>query len=182
MRCSPAAACHATQQNASRSDGAFEELYNHAVDDGTDFDAMDTENLAYDAAQTSTTRAFFAAAREVCHAHTRVWLVNARFARTGSPPIACASQRGKTNVPTNTRRGNPARYAKTVDVHQTHALLNRALNFLLTPAASFASLPNKLVLHSFLMSSNLPRVENRRRQRRRKGVPRSARQRTILGR
>lgn len=44
----------------------FEELYNHTVgaDNGTDFDAMDTDNLAYQPAHGVTVRAYFAKARE----------------------------------------------------------------------------------------------------------------------
>ena len=41
-----------------------EELYDHTADVGTDFDAMDTANLAYNPAHTQTAAHFFAVARD----------------------------------------------------------------------------------------------------------------------
>lgn len=48
----------------TRDDGVFEELYDHASDPGTDFDAGDdTLNLAYDSARSGTVKEFFDIAR-----------------------------------------------------------------------------------------------------------------------
>jgi hypothetical protein len=41
-----------------------EELYDHRTDTGTDFDAMDTANIAYDSAHTSTCEKLFQVARD----------------------------------------------------------------------------------------------------------------------
>jgi hypothetical protein len=41
----------------------FDELYNHSGDTGVDFDAMDTANLAYDAAHAATVERYFSVAR-----------------------------------------------------------------------------------------------------------------------
>ena len=41
-----------------------EELYDHTADTGTDFDSMDTANLAYDPAHTQTAAGFYVIARD----------------------------------------------------------------------------------------------------------------------
>jgi len=45
----------------------LEELYDHGTDDGSDFDAMDTVNVAYDSAHKDTAKAMFDIAREFFH-------------------------------------------------------------------------------------------------------------------
>jgi hypothetical protein len=42
----------------------MEELYDHRTDGGTDFDAMDTANLAYDSTYTPTCKKLFQIARD----------------------------------------------------------------------------------------------------------------------
>ena len=52
------------QWPASFAPDLVQELYDHRLDDGTDFNAMDTANLAYNPAQAARVAAFFQTARE----------------------------------------------------------------------------------------------------------------------
>ena len=54
----------ATTAATDGAPGKMEELYDHTDDDGTNFNAMDTENVAYDASNSGKKQHYFAIARE----------------------------------------------------------------------------------------------------------------------